>query len=419
MRVLLLGGLGLQGTAALVDLCRSPAVERVVCADLITELPESILRHVERDKIDLVTLDAGKPGAIESLMAGDVDVAIDLLPLPLMKKAFDAALETGVSLVSTNYAHHLQHLDRQARERGIAILPECGLDPGIDLVICGEAVKHFDAVHRLDSYCGGFPERAACDNPLNYKISWNWEGVLGSQNRDSVFIRDGERVAVPAAEQHRSSFTHDIVFDGLGTLEAVPNGNAVFYTDLLGLSGGIRDTGRYSLRWPGWCALWDALKTLGLLSEETLALEGCPVNPRKFLAALTSPRLQYGADEKDIVAMKNVFSGIRDGEPLSMVYDLYIERDLQTGLFAMAMGVGFPVSIAAQMIGAGQIAQRGLLSPVRDIPYGPFMEALAVRGISASVHRAEGSAGTAASHLAVKTKVTPGEEPPPSTTAEV
>jgi len=390
MKILLLGGLGLQGSAALVDLCRSRAVKRVICADLNTKLPETLRCSVDQGKIELVPLDARDRGAIANLMTKGVDVAIDLLPLPLMKNAFDAALETGVPLVSTNYAHQLQDIDRRAKDRGIAILPECGLDPGIDLVIYGEAVKHFDEVHRLDSYCGGFPERAACDNPLNYKISWSWEGVLGSQCRDSVFIRNGERVVVPAAEQHRSDFSHEIHFAGLGTLEAVPNGNALFYTDLLGLTAGIRDTGRYSLRWPGWCAIWNSLKELGFLSEELLEVEGCPFSPRKFMAVLTNPRLQYGADEKDLVAMKNIFSGLKDGKPLSTVYDLYIERDLQTGSFAMAMGVGFPVSIAAQMIGSGQIAQTGLLSPARDIAYGPFMDALAARGITVKRRTVEG-----------------------------
>ena len=103
-----------------------------------------------------------------------------------MPAAFDAAVAARVPLVSTNYAKDLRHLDAPARERGITLMPECGLDPGIDLVIIGGAVPRFDRLTRLDSYCGGIPEKSACDNPLNYKISWNWEMVLTSQMRPSA-----------------------------------------------------------------------------------------------------------------------------------------------------------------------------------------------------------------------------------------
>ncbi len=65
---------------------------------------------------------------------------------------------------------YIAHLDEKARKAGVAIMPECGLDPGIDLVLYGEARRRFDELTLINSYCGGFPEQAACDNPLNYKV---------------------------------------------------------------------------------------------------------------------------------------------------------------------------------------------------------------------------------------------------------
>jgi hypothetical protein len=41
------------------------------------------------------------------------------------------------------------------------------------------------------------------------------------------------------------------------------------------------------------------------------------------------------------------------------------------------------------MIGSGKIAQKGMLSPAKDLPYGPFMDALAARGISVKVRETE------------------------------
>lgn len=379
MKVLVLGGLGLQGKAALLDLARSQGVAEVLCADVGSTGLEKLARFVDLRRIRMVRVDASSKGALVSLFRQGVDVAIDLLPLPLMRTAFEAAIEAGVPLVSTNYAKTLHDLHARAVDAGVSLMPECGLDPGIDLVLFGHAVKQFDRLERLDSYCGGIPEKAACDNPLSYKISWNWEMVLRTQQRDSVFITDGRRLEVPAAEQHETGMIHTIHFPGLGELEAVPNGDAVFYTDLLGVTATIRRTGRYALRWPGWCAFWRPLKRLGFLSDAPPP--GLGVSPREFLVRLMEPQLQYRDHEKDLVVMHNVFEGIANGRKKKIVTNLLIERDLTTGLFAMSAGVGYPVSIVAQMIGRGQIARTGLLNPAVDVPYEPFMAELSRRGI--------------------------------------
>ncbi len=118
----------------------------------------------------MVRIDASSKAALVSLFRQGVDAVIDLLPLPLMRTAFEAAIEAGVPLVSTNYAKTVRDLDARAVEAGVSLMPECGLDPGIDLVLFGHAVKQFDRLERLDSYCGGIPEKTACDNPLSSRM---------------------------------------------------------------------------------------------------------------------------------------------------------------------------------------------------------------------------------------------------------
>lgn len=381
MKVAVLGGLGFQGKAALFDLSRSELVEEVICADVDPNALERITGFLNVEKIKPVKVDASSKNALVSLLRQGVDVAIDLLPFSLMPNAFEAAVEAGVSLVSTNYADSIRHLHDRAVEAGVSLMPECGLDPGIDLVICGNAVKQFDQLYILNSYCGGFPEKKACDNPLNYKISWNWGMVLTAQKRESVFIKDGRRLIVSAADQHDNEMIGQISFPGLGKLEAIPNGDAVFYTDLLGVTDTIKQTGRYALRWPGWCAFWRPLKKLGFLSDKPVEGLGCQVSPHQFLVKLMGPQLQYRNNEKDIVAMQNIFEGIKDGHKKRIVTNLLIERDLETGLFAMNLGVGYPASIVAQMLGRGQINRKGLLSPATDVPHKPFMDELSRRGI--------------------------------------
>ncbi len=204
MKIVVLGGMGMQGKAALVDLVNIDPVDDIICADADLKGWKQLEGFLDTSRIRPVQVDGSSPKAIASLLAQDVDVAIDLLPLPFMVNAFEAALEVGVPLVSTNYGKPIRRLHQAAAAAGVALMPECGLDPGIDLIICGHAVRQFDRLELIDSYCGGLPERKACDNPINYKISWNWDGVLRSQKRDSVFIEDGRRFEVPAADQHTS-----------------------------------------------------------------------------------------------------------------------------------------------------------------------------------------------------------------------
>jgi len=380
VKILVLGGGGIQGLTAISDLVRSKNVEAVLCADSQTKGLERLGKVIDLSKVESLTVDAADVESLTRLYQKS-DAVIDMLPRQLTGTVCQAALKTGVSVVNTNYAYHIADLDNATKAAGITIMPECGLDPGIDLIIYGEARRRFDEIHVINSYCGGMPEKNACDNPFNYKISWIWEGVLSSCKRDSRAIQNGKIVEVNGAQQHETDLVHEIDFPGLGKLEAVPNGDAVFFTDLLGVTDTITETGRYSLRWPGWSALWRPLKQLGFLSETPVeGLDG-EVSPYQFMIKHLEPRLQYKADEKDLVVMLNIFEGIADGKPTRMTMRMIIERDLETGLMAMSKGVGLPASIAAQMIAAGEITAKGVLSPMFDIPYQQFTERLADRGI--------------------------------------
>jgi saccharopine dehydrogenase-like NADP-dependent oxidoreductase len=381
MKIAVLGGLGMQGKAALFDLARSDRVRKIVCADVSLRDWDKLAAITETSKITPVQVDGSSKTALVALLQQGFDAVIDLLPLPFMANAFEAALETRVPLVSTNYGKPIHRLHAPAQAAGVSLMPECGLDPGIDLVICGHAVRQFDVLHLLNSYCGGIPEKKACTNPLDYKISWNFDMVLRSQKRPSVFIREGKKFEVPADQQHETDMIHTILFPGLGEMEAVPNGDAVFYTDLLRVTPGIREAGRYLLRWPGWAAFWRPLKRLGFLSDEPLPGCGSTVTPHQFMVRLLEPQLQYQDGEKDLVAMYNVFSGIKDGRPKTLKTSLAIERDLKSGLYGMSLGVGFPASIVAQMLASGEISKKGVLNPALDVPHAPFMAALAERGI--------------------------------------
>ena len=276
MRVLVLGG-GKQGRAAVYDLAHSADVSAVTCADLDVYGLDALLAALPPGKAAAVALDAADGRQLRQLLGQGFDAVIDLLPLQFVRPVGEAAIDTKTHLVNTYYDHALHSLADRIRQAGIAVLPEMGLDPGIDLVLCGEAVRRFDQVTALQCYGAGFPEPAAADNPLKYKITWIWPGVLNSYDRPARLLRAGAEVNIPGAEMFAPQNIHAAEVPGVGTLEAFPNGDAIRYAEELGIRATVRDCGRYALRWPGHAAIWDAFKRLGFL--EQTPVPGLPMLP--------------------------------------------------------------------------------------------------------------------------------------------
>lgn len=383
MRVLVLG-IGMQGKAALHDLAALKDVDELIAADANLEMLESYVdRAGWRGRVHCERLDAADPESLKRLMHMQPDVAVDLLPTAFIARVAHEAIESGVHLVNTFYVPaDLKVLGGEARNRGVTILPEFGLDPGIDLVMLGDASQSLDVIEEMYSYGAGIPEPDAADNPLRYKVSWTFEGVLDAYRQPARMIREGKVVEIDRTQVFSSENVHEVSVAGLGVLEAYPNGDAVQYVESLGLDPqSLRVAGRYTMRWPGHCAFWRNMVDLHLLDPEPVIVDGSPVDRVRFLSAAIGPHIQYGPDERDIAIVRVDVVGRRSGERRRLRYELVDRRDLAMGLSAMSRTVGFTASIGAILIGRGVITGRGLLSPVTDVPYRILVDELGRRGI--------------------------------------
>jgi saccharopine dehydrogenase-like NADP-dependent oxidoreductase len=382
MRILVLGGAGLQGKAVLHDLSRSPQVKEVVSADMNLGPLATFEKFLDRDKTRLQVLDVTDEEALVSLMRDHFDVVIDVLPAALIGIVAEAALKARVHLVNTMYGQQLpKGIHERSLEKGIALMPESGLDPGIDLILCGYGRRKMDEVCELHSYCGGIPEPKAITNPLKYKISWTWQGVLSFYKTPARIMKDGQIIDIYAKDLHAEKWVETIDFPRLGPLELIPNGDAVIFAEHLGLLKTLTNTTRCSLRWPGHSVLWKKLIDLDLLSDEPVKGLSAEVTPYQIMVKHLEPRLQYNEGERDMVVMRIIIAGKKGGKQMKITYDMRDLRDLETGLFAMNRTVGYTASIVAQMIVNGEIKGRGLLTPIRDIPCKQFLTEINKRGI--------------------------------------
>ncbi|MCP5025243.1 MAG: hypothetical protein GY929_03065 [Actinomycetia bacterium] len=395
MNILLLG-IGMQGRAALYDLVQRDEVKEIIAADsdieaLRAHIAEIGYAHDERDRnspnVRCEQVDVTNQEDLDRLIGQDVDVIINLLPKDYINTIAAAAVRNGVHMAFTSYiTPELRAMAGEIEARGITILPEFGLDPGIDLVLLGHAVRSLDSVEDICCYGGGFPDSDAANNPIKYKISWTFEGVMKSYRRAGRIIREGEVVHIDDSGMFAPEHMHLVDIPGLGSLEAYPNGDALPYADLLGIDhADLQNIGRYAIRWPGHCAFWKAIVDLHLLDSEPVMVDGAAIDPQQFMAAAMAPYLQYGDNERDVTVIRVEVAGQKNGEARHLVYQMVDKRDLETGYMSMNRAVGYTVSIGALMIGSGKLTRRGLLSPVNDIPFDDFVRELAVRGIEVTV----------------------------------
>jgi lysine 6-dehydrogenase len=382
MKVLLLG-MGLQGKAVAHDLEQSSVVDEVLVFDTDPDPLQKYLKAKGLHKTVLkqfnVTNEADLTKTIEQSGA---DIVISMLPAQFGYGVALAALNAGLHFVSSSYTGEIAQLDSAAKKRGVIILPEMGMDPGIDLVLARLAIEKLEQVVGLYSYGAGIPEPACADaNPLRYKISWTFEGVLKAYVRDAVVQKNGLRIDIPGDRIFRQENVHRADFAELGHLEAYPNGDALKFIRVFGLEKDIRYMGRFALRWPGHCRFWNTMAELGLLDDTSCDPANIPFSPRQFLVAMLSPKLQYGDDERDLAIIRVQAWGKKDGRGKLVTYEVTDRRDLKTGLFAMNRTVGFTASIGAHMILTGKITTPGVLSPVKDVPREDFLKELKKRDI--------------------------------------
>jgi len=379
-------GLGLQGKAVVHDLEHSDAVSEIVAADLAAEEAQGYVGRKGYRKVRVVQLNASDTAALKQLIHEcRPRVLVCMLPPDFQPRLARAAVEAGVPYVSSSYTGTLIELDGLAGEQGVTVLPEMGMDPGIDLILGRLAVDELDVVHGMRSYGAGLPEPAcAGDNPIHYKITWTFEGVLKAYMRPARFLKDGNEMAIPGGRIFRRENGHTLEVPGVGLMEAYYNGDAIRYIDIFGFGPELTEMGRFAMRWPGHNSFWDVMAALGFLDEAPTRIGDCEISPRRFVVEHLTPRLQFRDTERDMVVIRVEAWGLKNQKPRRVIYELIDYRDLATGLFAMNRTVGFTASIAAQLILAGKIRKAGVLTPVRDVPALEVVRELEKRGMQVS-----------------------------------
>ncbi|HKP30479.1 MAG TPA: saccharopine dehydrogenase C-terminal domain-containing protein, partial [Gemmatimonadales bacterium] len=164
----------------------------------------------------------------------------------------------------------------------------------------------------------------------------------------------------------------------VGELEAFHTGGGIS-TMPFSWEGRIEEMEYKTLRYPGHVAIMRPIRQLGLLSNDPITVKGQQVVPRDLFIAAATPTLRK-PDGHDLVALRVVVSGSRNGEPLTTSFDLLDWYDREHRISAMMRTTGFSLSLTAQLQAAGK-TPKGVLTPDEAMPFREYVEGLAVHGV--------------------------------------
>ncbi|MBI3268059.1 MAG: saccharopine dehydrogenase NADP-binding domain-containing protein [Planctomycetes bacterium] len=375
MRCVVLGA-GLMGKAAVHDLVRSPGVDRVLVADADERRAREVARTAGDGRAVAARIDVRDGRAVERLLRG-WDVTLSAVPYLFNLGLARAAIAAGSHFCDlggndTIVAQELR-LDRAARKKGLCLVPDCGLAPGMASLVVAAGLKRLDKTRAVHIRVGGLPQQPK--PPLDYQLVFSVHGLINEYVEKARILRAGKLCEVESMTGVES-LRFPAPFDELEAF--FTSGGTSTLPDTL--RGVVRDLDYKTIRYPGHCAKIRVLIDLGLTRWDRLRVEsGEEVSPRAVLSAALLKALPAG--EPDAVLLRVVLEGRKDGRERVVTYEMLDRFDRRTGLTAMMRTTAFPLSIVAQMLASRRVTGCGALPQEACIPAEDFLEELGRRGV--------------------------------------
>jgi lysine 6-dehydrogenase len=375
MKMLVLGA-GLQGCACAFDLLNDPEVTQVTIADLQPERMARFLSRREDPRLRPVSLDVTDHPAVLELMRGH-DAVMSAIPYyfngPMAKLAVEAGCHFADLGGNTEIVMEQKKLDAVAHEKGLSVMPDCGLAPGMVNILAAEGIRRLDTVDRVRIFVGGLPQHP--EPPLNYQIVYSLEGALDYYTTPSWILRGGQPTEIDALSE-----IEPVRFpEPVGTLEAFHTAGGIS-TMPFTWKGKVREMEYKTLRYPGHADLMRCIRELGLLGLEPVTVKGQKVVPRDAFIATVTPLLTK-PEGRDLVALRVMASGTKDGAPRSTTFDLIDYYDEKNGISAMMRTTGYSLSLTGLTQARRQVIRFGVTTPDEGMPFDRYVDGLRERGV--------------------------------------
>jgi saccharopine dehydrogenase-like NADP-dependent oxidoreductase len=367
---------------------------------------------------------------------GSADIVISLLPARLHHLVARSCVEEGKNMVTASYlSPEIRDLDQAARDSGIVLMNECGVDPGIDHMSAVQMIERIrnegGELLAFESSTGGLVAPGYENNPWQYKFTWNPRNVVLAGREGARFLHNGKFKYIPYHKVFRRHETIEI--PGYGAFEVYGNRDSLTYRETYGLQN-LSTMFRGTIRRPGFCEAWDTfvqlgatddsyvmentedmtyrtfinsfmayetripvetklarylgfsedsemmerLKWLGIFKDRKIGVPG--LSPARVLQKILEEKWSLNPGDKDMIVMQHQFDFMLQGKHRKRITTLvYIGQD--STHTAMSVTVGLPLAMVARRILEGDYREAGVRLPIDPVLYNPVLEELAGHGI--------------------------------------
>lgn len=338
-------GAGMVGAAMALDLAKD---NHVISFDRDLNRLEEIAKRnkeISTRQVDLTDYDS------YAAWFGELDLLVIAVPGFMGYKVLEAAIACGKPIADISFfPEDARGLDQKAREKGITVVTDMGVAPGMGNLILGREDADME-VKAFECYVGGLPKLRR--KPFEYKAPFSPIDVLEEYTRPARMKENGRVVVRKALSEIEL-----MEFDRIGTLEAF---NTDGLRSLLYSMPHIPDLKEKTLRYPGHASLILSLQQAGFFSNESLA--GSGLTPLQATAAILLKDWKLGEEEEEFTIMQVRVKGIRDNKEITVQYDLYDEYDHATQTSSMARTTGYTCTAAASLLIRKQLTVPGIIAP--------------------------------------------------------
>ena len=191
------------------------------------------------------------------------DVVISMLPGNFHVPVAELCISLEAHFVSSSYiSDEMRGLNSAAIKKGLCLVNEVGLDPGIDHSMSHALVEEYrnssvfskENSHSFLSYCGGLSD---VPNDFCYKFSWSPLGVLKALMSTSVSIRDSEVYTVTKPWESVEIYPLPMPW-GEDEFEVYPNRDSRPFIEQYQMDDDLKieQFVRGTLRYKGWKSAW-------------------------------------------------------------------------------------------------------------------------------------------------------------------
>jgi saccharopine dehydrogenase-like NADP-dependent oxidoreductase len=360
-RILVLGGAGEMGSAAVADLVARTGHD-VVVGDFRPAAARQLLQRLGAPE-HVVEVDVDDPASLARAVTG-ADVVLNATYMRHNVQVTDAAIASGAHLVDLGsyWPETLAQLDRHeaAVAAGSRVVPGCGVAPGLTNVLARLGADQLDRVDAVRCY-------SYITHPM-----WTSAGIVvtrfDASTGSSVVQQAGRLVERPSFGDEE-----EIDFPGYGRQEVhlVPHPEPVTIPRVLDVQDVVFKVGYPADE----TRRIRVLLELGFDRDEPFEVDGVAVSPRAFAASYIGSR-GIGSDERSANVKQVNVDGVRDGRAVTIIYDFAVE---QVGRSASSAITGTVAAIAADLVAQG--GEAGVHPPEAAFDPQGFIAALAARDL--------------------------------------